>query len=131
MGLLDSVSGMLGETGEAASGGGLESTVSGLLGKGAGELPGLLDKFKAGGMGDVAQSWVGKGANLPINADQVRAVLGSDAVASVAGKLGISQEAAAAKIAEILPSVIDKLTPDGMVPDPEALAAKLTGFIDK
>ena len=122
----------------AGSGGGAmtagsteESAVGSLLGEGGGQLSGLLEKFNAGGLGSTVQSWIGKGANLPVSADQIKAVLGSDQVAAVAGKLGISPDAAAGKIAAVLPGVIDKLTPDGIVPDPEALADKLTGLINK
>ena len=127
MGLLDNMAGMASGT----AGGGDESAISGLLGKGGEALPGLLDKFGAGGLGDAAQSWIGKGANLPVSGAQIKSVLGSDVVQSVATKLGISPDAAADKIADILPKVIDKLTPDGMVPDPQALADKITGLIQK
>ena len=64
-----------------------------------------------------------------MSGDRIKSVLGSDQVASVATKLGISPDAAAAKIADVLPTVIDRVTPDGVVPDPHALAAGLTGFI--
>lgn len=111
------------------AGGGLQTAVTGVLGAGGAKLPGLLDKFGAGGLGDVAQSWVGKGANLPISAQQIKTVLGSDVVQSVATKLGISPAAAAEKLADILPKIIDKLTPDGIVPDPQALADKLAGML--
>jgi uncharacterized protein YidB (DUF937 family) len=126
MGLLDDFKGMASETTGSGEG---DSAISGLLGKGGSALPGLLDKFGAGGLGNVAQSWVGKGANLPISGAQIKSVLGSDVVASVAAKLGLSTEAAADKIAQVLPGIIDKLTPNGIVPDPEALADKLTGVI--
>lgn len=130
MGLLDDITGMASKAaGGSAPGGGAESAISGLLGQGGKALPGLLEKFGAGGLGDVAQSWVGKGANLPVSGAQVKSVLGSDVVQSVAGKLGLSSDAAADKIADVLPAIIDKLTPDGIVPDPDALADKLTGLI--
>ncbi len=119
----------------AAAGGGTvtagsveESAVGSLLGEGGSQLPALLEKLGAGGLGDTVTSWVGKGSNLPVSADQIKSVLGSEQVAAVAGKLGISEEAAAAKIADVLPGIIDKVTPDGVVPDPEALAGKLTGM---
>lgn len=129
MGLLDDLKGKASEATKGGAVGAGESAISGLLGQGGSALPGLLDKFGAGGLGNVAQSWVGKGANLPISGAQIKSVLGSDVVASVAGKLGLSTEAAAEKIAQVLPSIIDKLTPDGIVPDPKALADKLTGLI--
>jgi uncharacterized protein YidB (DUF937 family) len=50
-------------------------------------------------------------------------------VSSVASKLGISVDDAADKIAQFLPGIIDKLTPDGLAPHPDALADKLTGLL--
>jgi uncharacterized protein YidB (DUF937 family) len=123
--------------GAATGGGGMvagsaeEGAVGALLGEGGSQLPALLDKFGAGGLGDAVASWVSKGSNLPVSADQIKTVLESDQVAAVAGKLGISEDAAAAKIADVLPGIIDKVTPDGVVPDPDALAANLTGLIKK
>jgi len=115
--------------GSNAGGGEVSGIVTGLIGQGGQQLPSLLCKFGAGGLGDVAQSWVGKGANLPVSGEQIKSVLGSDAVSGIASKLGISPDQAASKVAGILPGVIDKLTPDGVVPDPEALSQKLTGLL--
>ena len=131
MGLLDDLKGMAADAvpSDSTQPAGIESAITGLLGKGGDALPGLLDKFGGGGLGDVAQSWVGKGANLPVSGAQIKSILGSDVVASVAAKLGLSPEAAADKIAQVLPGLIDKLTPDGVVPDPKALSDRLTGLI--
>ena len=133
MGILDSLKGLAAEQGSGAAAGlggkDLSGVITGLIGQGGSQLPGLLEKMHAGGLGNVAQSWVGKGANLPINPQQVQAVLGSDAVAGIAAKLGITPEAAAAKVAGVLPEVIDKLTPDGVVPDPKALSDKVMGLL--
>jgi uncharacterized protein YidB (DUF937 family) len=80
-----------------------------------GGIGGILDKFKTGGLGDVAASWVGKGENLPISADQISSVLGNGAIAEMAAKFGISPETLSAQIAEHLPTVVDKMTPNGSV----------------
>jgi len=80
-----------------------------------GGLGGILDKFKEGGLAEQAASWVGKGENLPISAEQLSSVLGSDAIAGMAAKFGIDPSDLSAKIAEHLPTVIDKMTPDGEV----------------
>ena len=80
-----------------------------------GGLSGILDKFKEGGLAEQAASWVGKGENMPISAEQLSGVLGSDAIAGMAAKFGISPETLSAQIAEHLPTVIDKMTPDGEV----------------
>jgi uncharacterized protein YidB (DUF937 family) len=80
-----------------------------------GGLSGVLDKVKAGGLAEQAASWVGKGENLPISADQISSVLGSDAIAEMAAKFGITPEVLSSQLAEHLPSVIDKMTPNGEV----------------
>lgn len=81
-----------------------------------GGLSGVLDKVKAGGLAEQAASWVGKGENLSISADQISSVLGNGAIAEMAAKFGITPEVLSNQLAEHLPSVIDKLTPDGVVP---------------
>jgi uncharacterized protein YidB (DUF937 family) len=108
MGLLDSI---LGAAGGAAGG-----AIGDLLKSQEGGLGGLVAAFEKGGLGDVANSWISKGANLPISAEQIHNVLGSGPVADIAAKLGISPESAAKQLSEMLPGVIDKLTPDGALP---------------
>ena len=80
-----------------------------------GGLAGVLDKFKQGGLAEQAASWVGKGENLPISADQISSVLGSGAIAEMAAKFGIDPATLSAQIAEHLPTVVDKMTPNGAV----------------
>jgi uncharacterized protein YidB (DUF937 family) len=80
-----------------------------------GGLNGVLDKFKQGGLGDLAASWVGTGANLPISSEQISSVLGSGAITEMAAKFGITPEALSNQIAQHLPSVVDKMTPNGEV----------------
>jgi uncharacterized protein YidB (DUF937 family) len=112
-------------TGTAAE----ESAISGLLGDGGAKLSGLMDKLNVGGLDDVVKSWVGKGENKAVSADQIKSALGSEDIAGVAAKLGVSEDVAADKIAKTLPGIIDKLTPDGLVPDPDSVADKLTGLL--
>ncbi len=81
-----------------------------------GGLPGLLQSFHDKGLGGVASSWVGTGENMPISADQIHQVLGSDQVKALAAKVGVSPDQAGSAIAQLLPSIVDKLTPNGEVP---------------
>lgn len=114
MGLLDSVAGaMLGKLGGEQ--GGMAQIAIDLFNQNGG-LSGVLDKFKQGGLADAAASWVGKGENMPISADQIASVLGNGQLAEMAAKFGINPETLSAQIAQHLPSVVDKLTPDGEVP---------------
>ena len=96
-----------------------------------GGLGGLLDKFGAAGLGEEVKSWIGKGENKGISAQQIKDALGSEKLQGIADKLGVSVDTAADKVAGVLPTVIDKLTPDGVVPDPEGLSEKITGFFKK
>ena len=117
MGLLDDLTGSL--TGGAAGSGGAQSLVTSiveLLGSQQGGLSGLVGAFQQKGLGDIVSSWIGTGANLPITAEQVQMGLGQESIQAFAGKLGISPESAGSQLAELLPGIVDKLTPGGQVP---------------
>jgi uncharacterized protein YidB (DUF937 family) len=86
-----------------------------------GGLSGLLQSFHDKGLGSLASSWVGTGQNLPITADQIQHVLGSDQVKQMAAKAGISPAAAGAALSQLLPSLVDKLTPNGEMPQHSTL----------
>ncbi|BCL76618.1 hypothetical protein JHS3_23540 [Jeongeupia sp. HS-3] len=113
MGLLDQLTGALGG-GNQEGAGGLLGALGPLLEQ-QGGISGLVEKFQQGGLAEVAQSWISTGQNLPISADQIQAVLGSDAVSQIASKLGIDPSAAAGQLSEALPQLVDKLTPNGEV----------------
>ncbi len=114
MGLFDSIAGaVLGKT--AGEQGNMAQVAIDLFNQNGG-LSGILDKFKENGLGETAASWVGTGENLSISAEQISAVLGDGAIADLAAKFGISPETISAQIAEHLPRVVDKLTPNGEVP---------------
>jgi uncharacterized protein YidB (DUF937 family) len=113
MGLLDSVAGaVLGKLGGQQ--GGMAQIALDMFNQHGG-IGGVLDKFKEGGLAEQAASWIGKGENMPISAEQISSVLGSGAIADMAAKFGIDPADLSAKIAEHLPTVIDKMTPDGEV----------------
>ena len=86
-----------------------------------GGLPALVQSFHEKGLGEIASSWVGTGQNLPISADQIQNVLGSDMVKGLAAKAGISPDIARSSLATMLPSLIDKLTPNGQMPQHSSL----------
>ncbi len=82
-----------------------------------GGLQGVVEKFRASGMGDTVNSWIAAGkANLPITADQVRKALGNEHVTALAAKLGIDPAHAADKLAAMLPAAVDAATPNGTLP---------------
>ena len=119
MGLLDSVLGaMSGKTGEAGGSAALIGALSGLLEQNGG-LQGLANKFSQGGAGNVFASWVGTGQNQAISSAQIQQVLGSDQVRALAAKIGIDPNQASGLLAQYLPKIVDKLTPQGQI-DPNA-----------
>jgi uncharacterized protein YidB (DUF937 family) len=128
MGLFDSLAGsMLGKLGGEK--GAIAQVAVDLFNQNGG-LPGVLEKFKAAGFADEVASWVGKGANLPISAEQIVQVLGSATIQTAANKLGINADEISTKIAEYLPQVIDRMTPNGEVgKDSGNLLATLLGML--
>ena len=95
----------------------------------SGGLSGLLDKFKAAGLGDQAASWVSTGENIPVSGDQIHNALGGDFIQQIASKLGVDASQTSGSLAQLLPQLIDKLTPDGAVPqDTNQLEQGLAGF---
>lgn len=107
-----------GQQGGAANLAALIPVVTSMLGNdGAhGGLGGLISKFQQAGMGDQMASWVGTGENLPISADQLSQVLGSGALGDIASQLGVGTNEAGGLLAQVLPTLIDQLTPQGQAP---------------
>jgi uncharacterized protein YidB (DUF937 family) len=121
MGILDSVKSALGGS-SAGNQSDLMSAVMNLVGQQGGGLNGLIQQFSSKGLGDLVSSWVGTGNNLPISAEQIQHVLGSDTVKNIASKMGVDANSAASQLSNLLPQVIDKLTPNGKVPEGDILS---------
>jgi len=81
-----------------------------------GGLPALVQQFEQNGLGNIVQSWIGPGANLPITADQLHSILGSDAVTQMAAKFGLNPQDLMQKLSQLLPAAVDKMTPNGVIP---------------
>jgi uncharacterized protein YidB (DUF937 family) len=79
---------------------------------GNGGLEGMVAKFQQGGMGEIMQSWISTGGNLPISSEQITAILGSDQVQNLTHALGIDSS----QLAHALPGLIDHMTPGGQLP---------------
>ena len=122
MGLFDAIAGQvsnaLGNTGAGGGQGGLMDIVSGLINNPqTGGIQGLIKSFQEKGLGDAVSSWIGTGANQAISGDQIQHVLGSEQVQALAQKFGLSSADISGGLANLLPQVIDKLTPTGQVPE--------------
>ena len=81
-----------------------------------GGLGGLLDKLQKGGLGDAANSWVGPGQNQPVSPGQLGSALGPDIIKTLAQKSGLSEEELTKGLSQVLPGIVDKLTPAGRMP---------------
>jgi len=93
--------------------GGMMEALSGLTSGEGLDLGGIMEKMKAGGMGDQLESFLGDGENQEISADQVKSVFGEEGVASVANKLGVDTDTAASQLKDVLPSLLDKASSGG------------------
>lgn len=87
-----------------------------------GGIDGLVKKFQQSGMGDIAESWVSTGENKHINPDQLTNVLGKDQVDALAQQADIPKSQAASVLSQILPAMVDKMSPEGKAPESSNLA---------
>lgn len=118
MGLMDHLGQTVGGTiGEQAAQNPLLQAVTSLLGQnsGMGGLAGLVQAFQKNGLGDIVNSWVSSGRNLPVTPDQITQGLGGDILSQLAGKAGVSPDVASAQLSSLLPDLIDKVTPNGKI----------------
>lgn len=116
MGLLDGLTGgILGEV-EAKLLPGLLAKA--LAGTNLGSLQGLLDKLKQSGLGPQVSSWLGRGPNQPITAEQLEAALGDGVVDKISTTLNMPPDQIFGFLAKHLPAVIDALSPNGTLQHP-------------
>jgi uncharacterized protein YidB (DUF937 family) len=109
----------------------LEHTTNLINNPATGGLGGLVEAFKSKGLGDVMSSWISTGENKSISPDQIKQVLGSDKIQQIAEKAGISRDAASQQLSNLLPQIIDKLTPDGTLPEAGKVSEALNMFKNK
>jgi uncharacterized protein YidB (DUF937 family) len=81
-----------------------------------GGLGGLLDKLQKGGLGNATNSWIGSGQNQPVSPGQLGSALGPLVIKTLAQRSGLSEEEITKQLSQILPGVVDKLTPQGRLP---------------
>jgi uncharacterized protein YidB (DUF937 family) len=126
MALLPVILSMLANRGAGAGGrGGNMGNLGGAPGGDLGGLGGLLEQFQRMGYADQANSWVGTGSNLPISPDIIAQVFGRDGLSQIASQAGLTESEASVGLSEILPDVVDRLTPQGQMPDLDSLVASV------
>jgi uncharacterized protein YidB (DUF937 family) len=107
----------------------MASSVLQMINNQPGGISGLLQQFHEKGLGSLVSSWISTGQNLPISADQIQHVLGSEQVKELAAKAGISPEAASSHLAQLLPMLVDRLSPNGQLPQASGTASTSTASI--
>jgi uncharacterized protein YidB (DUF937 family) len=127
---LGSILGSLAGSGNQG-GGGLGSILGGVLGGGRasavaptnnlegalGGLGGLQDMFRKAGLGDHVDSWIGSGDNQSISADQIKQAMGASGhLGQLAQAAGVTEHEAAGHLSDLLPDIINQLTPQGAIP---------------
>lgn len=128
MGLLDDVMGMagIGGAGNAQSpqhAGALAAVLEYINSPQVGGISGLQQMFQQKGLGGVIASWIGTGQNLPISSDQLQNVLHSEALQNIAAKTGIDQAQVASVLSQMLPHLVDQMTPNGRIAGASAAAS--------
>ncbi len=81
-----------------------------------GGLTAILQQLESKGLGQAVQSWIGTGANQAVSPEQLEKALGSEQIQQLAAHVGISPEVLRSHLSEILPKIVDRLTPDGKLP---------------
>jgi uncharacterized protein YidB (DUF937 family) len=124
-----------GARGGSGTGGGIADVLGQVLGGSgrgtAGGLGGLLEQLQRTGFGEQADSWVSRGANKPISPDGMAQVFGREGLEQISQRAGITPEEASRGLSELLPEVVDRITPDGRVPDADALARSVDDFVQR
>src|SRR5215813_10068526 len=105
-----------------SGGAGTASQDGGLVGG----LGGLLDKLQSAGHVEIVKSWVGPGQNQSIEPTQLRSALGQTTVCDAAQQAGISEQDLLTQLSQYLPQFVDKLTPNGRMPNLREIADALS-----
>jgi uncharacterized protein YidB (DUF937 family) len=88
-------------------------------------LGGLLNKLEQGGLGKATSSWVGSGQNRPVSPGQRGSPLGSDIIKTLSQKSGLSEDELTKQLSQVLPGLVDKLTPNGTLPTAAEISQKM------
>ena len=95
------------------------------------DLTALIKNLNGGGLGEIASSWLGDGANAGVSPDQVTKALGPDTIAEFASKLGLSEDEASGGLSEALPHMVDKASSGGSLLDSLGGVEGLVGLAGK
>lgn len=130
MGLMDEVLAMAGSSGaqQGQHASALTAIMTYINSPHVGGIAGLQNMFQQGGLGSIVSSWIGNGQNLPVSASQLQNVLHGGALQQAAQQAGMDPSQLTGMMSSLLPHLVDKLSPNGQVPDASALQKMLQGL---
>lgn len=94
-----------------------------------GGFAGFLDLFRRIGLSDAVDSWIGKGANLPLTGEQVESALGNENISEMAKRSGLEIETTRTALGKMIPGIVDQLTPDAAIPTESDLLSRIGGYL--
>jgi uncharacterized protein YidB (DUF937 family) len=130
MGLMDEVLAMAGSSGaqQGQHAAALTAIMAYINSPQVGGIAGLQNMFQQGGLGSIVSSWIGTGQNLPVSASQLQNVLHGGTLQQAAQQAGLDPSQLTGMMSSLLPHLVDKLSPNGQVPDASALQKMLQGL---
>jgi uncharacterized protein YidB (DUF937 family) len=124
MGLMETLTGLFKSSGMQDK---LISGIGSMITDGKISMSGLQAQAEKAGLGDLFNSWVGTGENKPISAEQVKSMATEGGLQKLADDAGISIDEAAEEVSKVLPDLVDKVTPDGVLPADDAIRSQFAG----
>lgn len=94
-----------------------------------GGFSGFAERFRTAGLGDMLNSWITSGDNTPISNEQLESGIGEDNIAAISADAGVDRGVGTSALAAMLPHLVDRLTPDGEMPDNASLMSRVGGFL--
>jgi uncharacterized protein YidB (DUF937 family) len=131
MGIFDSILNQVTNAVGGASGeqSGFAASVLNMINRQPGGLAGLVQTFKDKGLGPMVSSWISTGPNPPISTEQVQHVMGNEELQKLAAEHNIDVDQVSAQLAQILPVLVDKMTPDGQLPQAGGLMSEFKNIL--
>lgn len=117
--VMNLVKGVMGGQGQQAGGDMMSNLVMGVLQNGfQGGAGGLLNQLTQAGLGQQVQSWLSNGPNMPVSPEQLTGALGDNQLMQMAQQFGVSPDMLSNAMSQVLPGIIDKLSPNGVLQQP-------------
>jgi uncharacterized protein YidB (DUF937 family) len=88
----------------------------------SGGLDELLQRFQQSGYGDIVNSWIGTGSNRPVAPEQLNQALSPETVDELSQQTGVPRHEVLSELSQALPTMVDRLTPEGRIPDQQEMA---------